>query len=110
MSNPSQSSKYYQIGYERYKKMSTMTGGYVSDINEDFYSTLLNMGEEIASLTDSFPLAQTPVIEKGIDVFLDGTQVTSGWNYDSLTNTIVFEQNSLPSTGAAIKIQYKVLQ
>ncbi len=110
MSNQGSSSSWNATGYERYEKMSTLTGGQVSDINNDFYSTLLNMGEEIAALSDRFPLAQTPVIEKGINVFVNNVKVTSGWTYDANTNSIVFDQNSLPPVGASIKAQYQVIQ
>lgn len=108
-STPSNNS-YIQVGFERYKAMADETNGYAVDIRDDFFGTLLTMGEDIAQLSLSFVLSQTVNEIDSLEVLVDGVQVTTGWIFDPLSNAIVFEQNSIPSSGANIVVNYKVEQ
>lgn len=100
----------YSGGYAKYDYMSTNTNGYTKDINNDFYQTLLTMGENIAQLSLSFVLSN-PVIEvNSLEVIVDGVKLNAGWSFDSLSNAIVFEQSATPSPGANIVVKYKVEQ
>ena len=94
--------------YARYKEISELTGGLISDINSDFYSTLLNMGELISDLVDQFPLSKTPADSSNIQVLVNGSAVTN-WTYDSAANSIKFDENSIPVAQSAIKVVYQTV-
>ncbi len=98
---------HYTSGYQRYKEMSDLTGGYIADINADFYTTLLKMGGDIAKLTKSFPLSQTPFDASAIKVLVDGVE-SSRWTYDEATRTISFEDGHEPNVNETINITYEV--
>lgn len=102
------SNPYIVSGYKRYEAMSTLTGGYISDINDRFYTTLLKMGNDIAELSQSFPLSQTPYDENNIKVFVEGVEMTSGWVYDAQTKTIKFLPASVPVSNSNIHVTYGV--
>lgn len=108
ISAPYNASQYLVPGYERYEAMSTLTGGYISDINESFYNTLLNMGNDIAELTESFPLSQVPYSAADIKVFVNGVEQVDGWEYDEQSRTIKFLPGSVPPTNATINVSYEV--
>ena len=95
-------------GYERYEAMATMTQGLTTDINNDFYNTLLQIGSDIANLADQYPLAEVPYDENDIQVYLDGVEQASGWSYNSSSNTIQFDV--APPAGTQIKVTYQVEQ
>lgn len=92
-------------GYERYANVSQKTSGTTSDINQDFHNTLNNIGENIATLIESFPLSHEPIGE--IKVLVNDVQILSGWNYDLSTRTIKFDNSAIPAEGANIKVSYK---
>jgi len=108
ISTPYNPSQYLVPGYERYEAMSNLTGGYISDINDSFHTTLENMGNDIAELSESFPLSQKPYDENVIKVFVNGSEVVSGWEYDSQSNTIKFLSGSVPASNANINVAYEV--
>ena len=91
-------------GYERYNEMSVLTGGSVASIKSDFHETLLQMGEEISSLTEQFPLSQTPADSAQIQVFVDGVE-NFDWVYNSSSNSVKF--NAAPADGAEVSIEYE---
>ena len=91
-------------GYERYNEMSVLTGGSVASIKSDFHETLLQMGEEISSLTEQFPLSQTPADSAQIQVYVDGVE-SFDWVYNSNSNSVKF--NVAPADGADISIEYE---
>jgi hypothetical protein len=92
-------------GYARYKSVSDQTAGTVSDINENFYGTLIKIGENIATLIDSFALSKEP---SGIvKVFVNNVEMQNGWSYDATTRSIMFEQSAVPTSGAMIKVEYQ---
>ena len=95
-------------GYERYKYMADETNGYTKDITEDFYETLLTMGENIVELSLSFVLNETPYSADTIKVSVNGVEQSSGWTYDSSSNAIKFDEVSAPSAGSSITVDYKI--
>jgi len=106
-SNPNWSGNGMQYGHARYKKMSDLTGGFIADINNNFYTTLLNIGDGIVQLTQSFPLSQVPYDAQTIKVFVDGIQ-NSNWIYDAQSRTIKFNDGQEPAVNSIIKVTYEV--
>lgn len=98
----------YAPGYARYDYMSTNTNGYTKDINNDFYQTLLTMGENIAQLSLSFVLSQKVTKVDSLTVSVEGVKLTSGWTFDTSSNAIVFGENNSPPAGSSITVKYKV--
>jgi hypothetical protein len=92
-------------GYERYNEITTLTGGKVASIKSDFHTTLLEMGEQIADLTEQFPLSKSPYNDANIEIYVDGN-LNSSWSYDNSSNSIKFDIYSIPAAGAKIEIRY----
>lgn len=62
-----------------------------------------------ASITMStFTLEQTPVPET-IEVAVNGAPQTGGWNYDSGSNSIVFDPAFVPAEGDTVDVAYALL-
>ncbi len=99
----------YYFG-QRYTDVSKATGGIIADIKDSFVDTLLNMGEQIILLINSFPLTQIPY--NGVTtVYIDDVLTTTGWTYDNSSNikAIRFKKDTLPSNkSVTIKVEYKV--
>jgi hypothetical protein len=91
-------------GGDRYILASTKTAGVVGDIRNDFFGTLSSMGDTLIRLLDSFALSKKP-IEGSLKVYVDGLQ-SQDYIYDRTTNSIKFDQNRLPTEGAAISVSY----
>lgn len=98
-----------KTGSLRYQKASELTSGTKAEIHDDFYETLLGMGEVIISLLDSFALAGTPVNDS-LKVYVNDEIVTSGLTYDIQSNSLKFDENSLPKAGSKIRVTYKVVK
>jgi hypothetical protein len=94
-------------GYERYLEMSERTGGEVANIKGNFHETLLKMGEEIAQLTEQFPLSKVPYDIDEVKVYVDDIE-SIDWIYDSVSNSIKFEANYVPSANSSIRIEYDI--
>ena len=91
--------------YQRYKQIAETTGGEVASITSNFYSTLLNIGSQIANLASQFPLSRTPNDVNAIIVTVDGIEVQD-WDYLVDSNSIKFHENHLPANNASIKVSY----
>ncbi len=105
-SNPANSGNGYDLGSERYQEISNTSGGTISDINADFYTSLLNISTEIVTLTKSFALSKTPVNPSAIIVKVDGV-INSSWTYDSATKTIKFSEGQEPQNNQVITVTYE---
>lgn len=101
------STQYILKGYDRYKEMSDLTGGYVANINDDFASVLKTMGGSIANLADQFPLSSVPYAADSIVVKVNGVE-TVEWDYNADTNTIKFHATAVPADGSSIEVTYNV--
>ena len=101
------STSYILKGYERYKEMSTLTGGYIANLYGNFSEVLGNMGKEIAGLSNKFPLSQVPMDVNAITVKVNGFEVIE-WQYNIGTNTIEFLAGAVPSAGSNIEISYQI--
>ncbi len=91
----------------RYMEVTKATSGVSSEITNDFSGTLKDMGGSIVNLIDRFALAEVPV-DNVINVFVNNTQVDTGWTYDSIAHTLKFNADSLPTEGSKIEVRYKV--
>lgn len=98
--------KWETIG-NRYIDASIKTGGVYSNIKNDFYSTLSNMGGRIVDLLDSFALSGVP-FNSQFKVLVDGTEQINGWSYDQQARTIKFDQGSVPAEGSIVIVYYNV--
>jgi hypothetical protein len=99
------SNQYEEIG-TRYISATNSLGGSVSNIKQDFYSTLSSMGTQLVDLADSFAI-NNAAIAPSIEVRVNGNLQTSGWSYNASTFSIMFTEESLPSAGASINVQYQ---
>ena len=96
-------------GYARYNEMSELTGGKVASIKGNFYDTLLDMGGNIASLKNKYPLTNTPHSSDSISVFVNG-ELNVHWSYDSDSNSIVFGEDANLTANSLIQVDYDVEQ
>ncbi len=93
------------IGHARYELASNQTAGVMSDIMDDFDDVLLEMGDSIVNLLDSFALAADPVAGS-LKVFVNGVE-SSNYTFDAPSRSIKFTQGNLPPVGAQVKVTYK---
>jgi hypothetical protein len=96
-------------GSLRYQKASNLTSGTKAEIDGNWYQNLLDMGESIINLLDSFALAAAPVLGS-VEVYVDGVLISSGYSYDSSSHSIKFESGYLPPAGSTIRVTYKVVK
>ncbi|PIP94206.1 MAG: hypothetical protein COW78_11385 [Bdellovibrio sp. CG22_combo_CG10-13_8_21_14_all_39_27] len=90
----------------RYTDFTNAIGGTVSDIHQDFYTTLNDIGAQILNLLDSFPLSGVP-LNSQIQVTVNGQAVTSGWTYDAVNRVVKFDQTAIPNAGSIVVGYYQ---
>ena len=93
------------IGHARYELATNQTAGVMSNIMDDFSDVLLEMGQSIVDLLDSFALGAAAV-DGTIHVFVNGVETTS-YTYDSASHSIKFDAGHLPAAGAQVTVNYK---
>ncbi|MES2526141.1 MAG: hypothetical protein V4598_03615 [Bdellovibrionota bacterium] len=93
------------IGHIRYKNASEQTAGVVANIMDDFDDVLLEMGQSIVDLLDSFALGAA-VVDGSLHVYVNGVE-TSSYTYDSASHSIKFDAGHLPPVGAQVTVKYK---
>lgn len=93
-----------KLGCQRYKKASDLTAGTVSDISMSFYGSLIDMGDSIMSLLDSFPLSSDPVAGSLV-VKVNGV-VSTDYSFDAGTRSVKFTAGKVPPVGAEIVVEY----
>ncbi|MGC6509286.1 MAG: choice-of-anchor D domain-containing protein [Myxococcota bacterium] len=90
-----------------YYQASQASGGVFLSICGDWSSpSNLQLLAEASVVADSYPLDH-PAVGSTVEVMVNGQPVTSGWYYDSGTNSVIFENNP-PEEGDTIKITYAV--
>lgn len=90
-----------------YAEAVSATGGIFLDICSEWASaTNLAALAEASVSQDTYSLSQTPVVST-IQVFVNGSRVTSGWSYDSASNAVVFS-SGVPGEGDQVEIQYSL--
>jgi hypothetical protein len=81
------------------------TGGVFMSFCADWTSPQnLQMLAEASVIMDSYPL-DNPGVDGSIEVYVNGTQVTTGWHFDQNLNSVVFDTNP-PEEGDHIRIVY----
>ena len=82
--------------------------------NGDWYSICAtdwgNQMQDLAntvSIRSTFPLDEPDPIESSIVVSVNG-QITSGWSYDSTSNSVIFDEDSIPEASQTIIIEYGI--
>lgn len=93
------------IGHIRYKQASDLTAGQTSNIMDRFDSVLMEMGDSIINLLDSFALASAPK-DGSLKVYVNGVE-TNSYSYDSASRSIKFDAGNLPPVGAQVTVKYK---
>ncbi len=93
---------------KRYMQASEQTSGLVADIKDDFYGILQDMGGTIVDLTDSFALSQIPFEIQDVTVSVNGVEQIDGWIFNTTSNVVKFDEDSLPAINATIEIEYQV--
>lgn len=93
----------------RYVEAAEKTGGMSSDIEDDFYSILSDMGGKIVDLLSKFALSRIPATEE-IKVRVNGELITSGYELDKQSGAIAFQNGYVPAPGSNIEIDYQVLK
>jgi hypothetical protein len=89
----------------RYAEAAGRTGGEVLSVCASDYSPLLrSVANKAFSAQDRFPLSEQ-ADPGSIAVRVNGSPVTSGWTYDSGTNSVLF--SSAPAPGAKVEIYYR---
>ena len=92
-------------GFQRYAAASNQTAGTVSNIRNNFHTSLSAMGDSIINLLDSFALAHNPV-DGTLKVYVNGIE-TSDYTFDAASRSIKFDVTHLPPVGAEISVYYE---
>lgn len=87
-------------------EMTVATGGlYLSVCATDWASHLKALVDSSTLDLSSFELSDFPV-PSTIVVSVDGVVQTSGWTYDSVDNSVNFDDDHIPAGGSTIEVQY----
>jgi len=92
---------------EGYIEVSALTGGeFVSICSSDWGIDLEALAHD-SILDSSFELSDIP-FEESITVEVDGI-VVSGWTYNILENSIIFDPGDIPPAESTIEINYSII-
>ncbi len=88
---------------------TVMTGGISASICDSNWSGIMsNLGWMSVSLADSFELSESNPIVSTITVYLDGTVVNVGWQYDVMNNAVIFDVDHIPPDQTQVDIEYAI--
>lgn len=91
-----------------YYESTVATGGlFLSICAKDWASHLEVLAVSSVAQKSSFELSQAPVPET-VEVSIDGVNLSSGWNYNDLDQTVDFETEHIPTGGSTIEIEYQL--
>ena len=91
----------------RYVEVAQRTNGGVHSIcDNDFGRALRDIGTQAFGLPVQFFLSR-PAVRASIEVFVDDVAQPNGWNFDEPTNSIIFDENSVPQPGQTIRVTYE---
>ena len=92
---------------QRYVEVANRTNGQVFSIcDADFGRPLQAIGNQAFGLPVQFFLSR-PALGATVTVTVDGRPVAAGWVYDEETNSVVFEEGSVPQAGQTIQVDYE---
>jgi len=91
----------------RYVEVANRTNGRVFSIcSADFGGPLQEIGNRAFGLPIQFFLSR-PADQSTLEVAVDGRDRPSGWSYDSPSNSVVFEEASVPQPGDTVRVEYE---
>lgn len=91
----------------RYVEVANRTNGRVFSIcSADFGGPLQEIGNRAFGLPIQFFLSR-PADQSTIEVEVEGRARPSGWSYDSPSNSVVFEEASVPQPGDTVRVEYE---
>lgn len=93
----------YGAGY--FDLINYYGGKWYSICANDWGIQLQDLAGEVTTKR-SFELEEEDPIESTIKVFINGQEVTEGWQYDSNDNVIRFDYSHVPEPGQTISIEY----
>lgn len=90
-----------------YNEAASYTGGEFLSICGNWSSHVKSLAAT-SILVDTFTLSKKPD-SSSIVVYTNGTKRSSGWSYDSSSNSIVFDESSAPKEGATVEATYRMM-
>lgn len=103
---PTGYSRQLQPGYGYYEIINYYNGSWYSICAPDWGVQLKDLADQVSE-TAVFQLSETDIIESSIEVFVNG-QKTEEWIYDVAINSVIFDENAVPSEGQTIEITYAI--
>jgi hypothetical protein len=82
-----------------------LDGSFLSLCAPDWGSFLYELGLEASGMKRSFPLRRVPA-DGSVRVSLDGVEVTEGWTYERVPNSVVFDVDHVPAELAVVQVHY----
>ncbi len=90
----------------RYVELAQRTNGRIFSICEtNFGGPLQEIGNRAFGLPVQFFLTR-PAQQASIQVQVDGQVRNNGWNYDAMSNSVIFADASVPQPGQTIRVEY----
>jgi hypothetical protein len=91
----------------RYMRLAEATGGVVESIcTPNWAASLEKLSNSAFGPNRRFTLSEEPADSTRIVVTVDGVQVTTGWQYEAGSNSILFERTAAPPPGSLIEVTY----
>lgn len=91
----------------RYVEVADRTNGRVLSICDDnFGPALRDLGNQAFGLQTEFFLSR-PAVGPSVEVRVDGQVRDAGWFYDEQSNSVVFEEGSVPQPMQTIQVDYE---
>jgi hypothetical protein len=91
----------------RYAALARSTGGVVESIcTPSWADSLEHLSDSAFGPRQRFLLSASPASPAEVVVRVNGAAVTSGWTYDPVTNSVVFDAQVVPAFGSLIEITY----
>ena len=91
---------------DRYVEVANRTNGRVFSIcSSDFGIPLQEIGNSAFGLPVQFFLTR-PATANSIEISVSGQPQTQGWSYDTTSNSVIFEEASVPQPDEVIRIEY----
>lgn len=98
---------------KRYIEVQDATGGVFGSICDSSFSQVLeDIGNKAFGLQIQFFLsAQADSTPGSVKVWVNGQECLAGWNYDTATNAVIFDEDGacMPQAGDEIQIWYKMV-
>lgn len=91
----------------RYVEVANRTNGQLFSICDDnFGPPLRALGNQAFGLPVQFFLSR-PAIRNTIQVSVEGMRQNAGWQFDDASNSVVFDEASVPQPGETIQVDYE---